>query len=149
MAAESVKPKDKMLDEGLERGVANLTEERIQKVIQRVIGGETGARLKAYVDTCIHCGLCSDACHFFLSRDRDHHPVPLRPAGHTALSGCVEKTARASSRHPSRAQAATQGASSTRPFPPAAPTSDISHRVGFLPNKSAKFCHFPTPQHYA
>ncbi|MCK7506142.1 MAG: (Fe-S)-binding protein [Desulfobacterales bacterium] len=34
MAAEASKPKDKMLDEGLERGVAGLTEEQIRKVIQ-------------------------------------------------------------------------------------------------------------------
>ena len=77
MAAESVKPKDKMLDEGLERGVANLTEEKIEKTIQRVITAETGARLKAYVDTCVHCGLCSDACHYFLSHDRDPRYSPV------------------------------------------------------------------------
>ena len=77
MAAESVKPKDKMLDEGLERGLANLTEEKIEKTIQRVINNETGARLKAYVDTCVHCGLCSDACHYFLSHDRDPRYSPV------------------------------------------------------------------------
>jgi Fe-S oxidoreductase len=77
MAAESVKPKDKMLDEGLERGLANLTEEKIEKTIQRVINNETGARLKAYIDTCVHCGLCSDACHYFLSHDRDPRYSPV------------------------------------------------------------------------
>ncbi len=77
MTTEASKPKDKAIDEGLERGVADLTEEKIQKVIQRVIAGETGARLKAYVDTCIHCGLCSDACHYFLSRDRDPRYSPV------------------------------------------------------------------------
>lgn len=77
MAAESVKPKDKMLDEGLERGLAHLTEEKIEKTIQRVINNETGARLKAYVDTCVHCGLCSDACHYFLSHDRDPRYSPV------------------------------------------------------------------------
>ena len=77
MAAEANKPKDKAIDEGLERGVANLTEEKIQKVIQRVIKAETGARLKAYVETCVHCGLCSDACHYFLSNDRDPRYSPV------------------------------------------------------------------------
>jgi Fe-S oxidoreductase len=42
-----------------------------------VLKGETGARLKAYVDTCIHCGLCSEACHYYLSRDRDPHFSPV------------------------------------------------------------------------
>ena len=77
MAEAVPKEKSQQVDEGLERGVADLTEERIQKVIQRVIAGETGARLMAYVDTCIHCGLCSDACHFFLSRDRDPRYSPV------------------------------------------------------------------------
>src|SRR5512134_3658226 len=75
---EAVAPeKSKMVDEGLERGVANLTEEKIQKVINRVLNAETGARLKAYVDTCVHCGLCSDACHYFLSHDRDPRYAPV------------------------------------------------------------------------
>jgi Fe-S oxidoreductase len=71
------KEKSQQIDEGLERGVANLTEEKIQKVIQRVIKAETGARLKAYVETCVHCGLCSDACHYFLSHDRDPRYSPV------------------------------------------------------------------------
>jgi Fe-S oxidoreductase len=73
MAAEAGKPKDAMRDEGLERGVAGLTKEKIR----RVIDSETGARLQAYVDTCVHCGLWSEACHFFLSRDRDPRYSPV------------------------------------------------------------------------
>ena len=46
-------------------------------MINRVLTGETGARLKAYVETCIHCGLCSEACHFFLSHDRDPRYSPV------------------------------------------------------------------------
>jgi Fe-S oxidoreductase len=29
------------------------------------------------VSTCVHCGLCSDACHFFLSKDRDPSYAPV------------------------------------------------------------------------
>jgi len=67
-----------VIDEGLEKGAARLTPDRIKTVINRVLAEETGARLKLYVETCVHCGLCSEACHYFLSHDRD----PLySPAG--------------------------------------------------------------------
>jgi len=58
-------------DPGLDKGIEGLTPEKIQKVINRVLQGETGARLKVYVDTCVHCGLCSEACHYYLSHDKD------------------------------------------------------------------------------
>ena len=58
-------------DEYIESAVTRLTEERITAVVNQVLGGETGARLKAYVQTCVHCGLCSEACHYYLSHDKD------------------------------------------------------------------------------
>ena len=64
-------------DEGIEVGVHRLTPERIQTVINSVLGAETGARFKAYIQTCIHCGLCSDACHFYLSNDKDPRFSPV------------------------------------------------------------------------
>ena len=64
-------------DEGIERGAEKLTPERIEKTINAVLGNEAGARLKAYVETCAHCGLCSEACHFYLSRDRDPRFSPV------------------------------------------------------------------------
>ncbi|MBN1832736.1 MAG: (Fe-S)-binding protein [Deltaproteobacteria bacterium] len=64
-------------DKGLEIGAERLTEDKIEKTINSVLKGETGARLKAYVDTCIHCGLCSEACHYYLSRDNDPHFSPV------------------------------------------------------------------------
>lgn len=64
-------------DEGIERGAEKLTPERIEKTINGVLGNEAGARLQAYVDTCAHCGLCSEACHFYLSRDRDPRFSPV------------------------------------------------------------------------
>jgi len=65
------------LDQGLDVGISRLTENRIQEVINAVIQSETGARLRSYVETCIHCGMCSDACHYFLSHDRDPRFSPV------------------------------------------------------------------------
>ena len=67
----------KVEDKGLEVGAERLTEDKIEKVINRVLKGEAGARLKTYVNTCIHCGLCSEACHYYLSRDNDPRFSPV------------------------------------------------------------------------
>jgi Fe-S oxidoreductase len=67
----------KALDEGLEVGISRLDIDKIEQVINSVLEGETGARLKAYVDTCIHCGLCSEACHYYLSHDNDPQFSPV------------------------------------------------------------------------
>ncbi len=67
----ATKTDNKIIDKGLDRGIAGLTREKITRVINQVIKGETGARLKLYVETCIHCGLCSDACHYYLSHDKN------------------------------------------------------------------------------
>ena len=66
-----------VVDEGLDRGIAKLTEDKIASVINRVLKNETGARLKAYVETCIHCGLCSEACHYYLSHDNEPRWSPV------------------------------------------------------------------------
>ncbi|SPF44056.1 conserved hypothetical protein [Syntrophobacter sp. SbD1] len=71
---ESSAPKSErkiIVEPGVERGIAKLTPEKIEKTIRAVLSAEAGARFKTYIDTCVHCGLCSDACHFFLSHDRD------------------------------------------------------------------------------
>jgi len=76
--AEAQKMEDaKSLDQGIEVGVSELTQEKIAAVINSVIAEETGARLKTYVDTCIHCGLCSEACHYYLSHDKDPRFSPV------------------------------------------------------------------------
>lgn len=64
-------PAEKIEDIGLDEGIVGLTPEKIEKVINTVLTAETGARLKVYTDTCVHCGLCSEACHFYLSNDKD------------------------------------------------------------------------------
>ena len=63
--------KDALADGGIDVGISRLTTERIEAVIQQVLDRETGARLKAYINTCAHCGLCSEACHYYLSHDKD------------------------------------------------------------------------------
>ena len=65
-------------DPGLDRGMERLTPAEIEKTINKVLASEAGARFKTYLDTCVHCGLCSSACHFFVSHD--DHPE-YSPAG--------------------------------------------------------------------
>ncbi|MBU1171172.1 MAG: (Fe-S)-binding protein [Proteobacteria bacterium] len=64
------------LDRGIENHLEHLKPETIRAEIDAVFRSETGSRLKAYMKTCVHCGLCSDACHFFLSFDRDPRYSP-------------------------------------------------------------------------
>ena len=78
MAEPASKLQREIYDEGIDKGSEKLTPERIERVINTVLRGETGARLKTYVNTCVHCGLCSEACHYYLSHDND--PV-YSPAG--------------------------------------------------------------------
>ncbi len=66
-----------VLDLGMDDSIKNLTPEKIEKTIQHVIKNETAARLKTYVKTCVHCGLCSNACHFYNSHDGDPKYAPV------------------------------------------------------------------------
>ncbi len=77
MPEPSKKEENEIVDEGIDVGVSRLTEDKIQSVINSVIDAETGARLKIYVDTCIHCGLCSDSCHYYLSHNNDPAYSPV------------------------------------------------------------------------
>ncbi|MBW1988323.1 MAG: (Fe-S)-binding protein [Deltaproteobacteria bacterium] len=65
-------------DQGLEKSVARLTPDQIAKTLGEILKSEGGARLKAYVKTCMSCGLCADACHFYLSHENDPR---FSPAG--------------------------------------------------------------------
>jgi Fe-S oxidoreductase len=66
-----------VVDPGLDETVKKLTPEQIETVINRVLDKETAARFEVYMNTCVHCGLCSDACHWFLSNDRDPRFSPV------------------------------------------------------------------------
>jgi len=66
----------KIEDPGLDRA-DSLDPARITEVINQVLGTENLARLEAYTKTCVHCGLCAEACHYFHSHDRDPHYAPV------------------------------------------------------------------------
>ncbi|WP_029898216.1 electron transfer complex ferredoxin TmcB [Desulfohalovibrio reitneri] len=67
----------KIEDIGLDGGAAKLDEKKIQQVVKQVLDNETSARFEAYMDTCVHCGLCADACHYCLSHDGDPSYSPV------------------------------------------------------------------------
>jgi Fe-S oxidoreductase len=93
MAEPATKAKDKVkvYDIGIDKGAEKLTPEKIEQVINRVIDAETGARLKAYVETCVHCGLCSEACHYFLSHDEDAYLFSPAAKAKQTLWGILKK----------------------------------------------------------
>ncbi|MBS3732020.1 MAG: (Fe-S)-binding protein [Desulfobacterales bacterium] len=68
----------RIYDAGIEEGAKKLTPEKIRSVFNELMQTEGGARLEAYTKACVHCGLCSDACHHYLSNDRDPR---FSPAG--------------------------------------------------------------------
>lgn len=77
MAEPALEQEKQITDQGLEKGIEKLTPSKIQETVNKVLKGETGARLKAYVDTCVHCGLCSEACHYYLSHNKDPKWSPV------------------------------------------------------------------------
>lgn len=77
LPAHIMPPLPVVSDPGLDENAKNLTQDRIVEVINRVIDWETAARFRVYLNTCVHCGLCSDACHWFLSNDRDPRFSPV------------------------------------------------------------------------
>ncbi len=64
-------------DPGIDQAIEKLTPEKIQVVVQRVLTKEAAARLKIYLDTCVHCGLCAEGCHTYLSRNKDPKFSPV------------------------------------------------------------------------
>jgi Fe-S oxidoreductase len=64
-------------DPGLDEAVKELTVDQIEAVIQKVLDKETAARFKIYLNTCVHCALCSEACHWYISNDRDPKFSPV------------------------------------------------------------------------
>src|SRR4030043_1450734 len=65
-------------DPGFDETVKNLTPEKIEKVVNAVLNiGKNAGRFMAPLETCIHCALCSDACHWYLSHDKDPTYAPV------------------------------------------------------------------------
>jgi len=50
--------------------------QKIAAVVGKMLKSEGGARLKTYMNTCMNCGLCSEACHHYLSNDRNPRYAP-------------------------------------------------------------------------
>lgn len=66
-----------VVDVGIDEGIKKLDLDKIEKIIKWVLNNEADIRLKTFVETCIHCGLCSEACHYFLSYKRDPSYSPV------------------------------------------------------------------------
>jgi Fe-S oxidoreductase len=76
-------PESQVVDPGLDESIKKLTPEKIERVVQRVLTKETAARLKIYLETCVHCALCAEGCHTYLSRDRDPMFSPVAKVKNT------------------------------------------------------------------
>ena len=50
------------------------------EVFKKSAEEKSNARLKMWLEICAHCGLCSDACHFFLSNDKQPEMMPAYKA---------------------------------------------------------------------
>ncbi len=70
-------PEKQVKDAGIDEGIKKLTPEKIAAVVNRVMDKETAARMKIYLDTCVHCGLCNEACHTYISRGKDPRFSPV------------------------------------------------------------------------
>lgn len=66
-----------VVDPGVDENIKKLTPERIEQVIQRVLTQESAARLQVYLETCVRCGLCAEACQSYVSRDGDPDYAPV------------------------------------------------------------------------
>ena len=69
-------------DPGIDEGAEKLTPERIEQTVNKVMGLHAG-RIDVYTRTCMHCGLCSEACHYCLSHDGDPSYSPVGKVMHT------------------------------------------------------------------
>jgi len=70
-------PESRVVDPGLDETIKKLTPEKIERVVKHVLTKENAARLKVYIDTCVHCGLCAEACQTYISRDGDPDFSPV------------------------------------------------------------------------
>lgn len=68
---------EKVDDPGIDKRLEELTPEQIERTIMECLDKETAARLQVYVKTCVHCGLCSEGCHYYLSHDKDPRYAPV------------------------------------------------------------------------
>lgn len=74
---------NQVVDAGLDETIKKLTPEKIAQVTQQVLTKECAARLQAYLETCVHCGLCAEACQTYISRDKDPDFAPVAKVKNT------------------------------------------------------------------
>lgn len=70
-------------DPGFDEMIRGLSSEKIKKAYNAVFG-RISSRVKAVIDTCIHCGLCADSCQWYLSNDKDPTYAPVAKMRMTA-----------------------------------------------------------------
>lgn len=87
---EDSKKTELIKDEAVEAGLEKLSQAQIREVIMKTIHSETGPRFEKYVDMCAHCGLCSEACSYFLSNDKNPVFSPVAKVKNT-LATMIEK----------------------------------------------------------
>ena len=66
-----------VVDPGLDETIKKLTPDQIERVVNHVLNKESAARLKVFVEECVHCGLCAEGCHHYISRDSDPAFAPV------------------------------------------------------------------------
>ena len=64
-------------DANLIKAVSELTPQKIKATFEQVTKGEAGAKLRAYYETCMRCGMCASACHFSMSHPEDPSYTPV------------------------------------------------------------------------
>ncbi|MFH1723739.1 MAG: (Fe-S)-binding protein [Elusimicrobiota bacterium] len=69
--------REAVADPGIDERVKSLRPEEIEEAIGKVLDPKASARFRAYLDSCVHCALCANACHFFNSHDKDPKYSPV------------------------------------------------------------------------
>jgi Fe-S oxidoreductase len=65
-----------VVDPGLDENIKKLTPQRIESIINKLLIPQS-ARLKVYMQTCMRCGICSEGCHTYISRNKDPNFAPV------------------------------------------------------------------------
>jgi len=60
----------------IEERIDRLTPEDLKRALQ-VFKGKLGSEHAAYLNSCVHCGLCAESCHYYLA-DGDVESIPAR-----------------------------------------------------------------------
>lgn len=75
-----------MTNDPLEEKIKQLKPEDLKKALQ-VFRGKLNQEYAAYLNSCVHCGLCADSCHYYLT----HKDVQSLPAYKLSLVNGIYK----------------------------------------------------------